>query len=241
MTRAQLKKTMTVAKKQCVPKIGVSEDKINKIEEGVFIEDPKVMCFIACVYKSLQVFFGHITRNENSMERLVVQGKVEAKGLADALRQGGQTLLNRRRTLRKAEPPPKQICVLCAVREEMFFSSGDSTKAEMCALTSPLPSRYTNLAAISIEAERRGDVSITQFYWWLKKHLLSARLVSILVESRPKRLLSLCKTSSCMATHRVCISGTGIDRDMTTLSRVHDWEEVTPCFVHINQLPFVVR
>ncbi|RVE46999.1 hypothetical protein evm_008383 [Chilo suppressalis] len=55
MTRAQLKKTMTVAKKQCVPKIGVSEDKINKIEEGVFIEDPKVMCFIACVYKSLQV------------------------------------------------------------------------------------------------------------------------------------------------------------------------------------------
>lgn len=56
-------------------------------------------------------------------------------------------------------------------------------------LTSPLPSRHTNIThlrtAISTEAERRGDVSITQFYWLFKKHLLSARLVSALVESRP--------------------------------------------------------
>ncbi|KAL4711100.1 hypothetical protein ACJJTC_009471 [Scirpophaga incertulas] len=55
MTRAQLKKTLTVAKKQCVPKIGVSEDKIANIEKGEFIEDPKVMCFVTCVYKTFQV------------------------------------------------------------------------------------------------------------------------------------------------------------------------------------------
>ncbi|RVE50577.1 hypothetical protein evm_004804 [Chilo suppressalis] len=61
-------------------------------------------------------------------------------------------------------------------------------------LTSPLPSRHTNIThlrtAISTEPERRGDVSITQCYWLFKKHQLSARLVSALVESWPKSAMT---------------------------------------------------
>lgn len=30
-------------------------DKVGKIEQGVFIEDHDVMCYILCVYKTLQV------------------------------------------------------------------------------------------------------------------------------------------------------------------------------------------
>ncbi|CAH2090301.1 unnamed protein product [Euphydryas editha] len=55
MTRAQLKKTMTIMKNQCMPKHGVTNDKVGKIEQGVFIEDHDVMCYIACVYKTIQV------------------------------------------------------------------------------------------------------------------------------------------------------------------------------------------
>ncbi|XP_053608378.1 general odorant-binding protein 72-like [Plodia interpunctella] len=55
MSRAQLKKTLTIVKKQCVPKIGVSEDKISRIEQGVFLEDPKVKCYVTCIYKNMQV------------------------------------------------------------------------------------------------------------------------------------------------------------------------------------------
>nr|AII01001.1 odorant binding protein [Dendrolimus kikuchii] len=55
MTRAQVKNTMTMMKKQCLPKTGATEDKVARIEEGVFIEEHSVMCYIACVYKAIQV------------------------------------------------------------------------------------------------------------------------------------------------------------------------------------------
>ncbi|XP_073946123.1 general odorant-binding protein 72-like [Choristoneura fumiferana] len=55
MTRAQLKKTLTVMKKQCIPKVGVAEDKVSRIEQGVFPEERNVMCYVACIYKSIQV------------------------------------------------------------------------------------------------------------------------------------------------------------------------------------------
>ncbi|KAI8432156.1 hypothetical protein MSG28_004625 [Choristoneura fumiferana] len=42
MTRAQLKKTLTVMKKQCIPKVGVAEDKVSRIEQGVFPEERNV-------------------------------------------------------------------------------------------------------------------------------------------------------------------------------------------------------
>ncbi|XP_013191474.2 uncharacterized protein LOC106135659 [Amyelois transitella] len=77
MTRAQLKKTLTIVKKQCVPKIGVSEDKIDKIEQGVFIEDRKVMCYVTCVYKNMQV-----VRNDKLNQDLINK-QVEALYPAD--------------------------------------------------------------------------------------------------------------------------------------------------------------
>ncbi|XP_028025495.1 B1 protein-like isoform X1 [Bombyx mandarina] len=55
MTRAQVKKTMTIMKNQCMPKNGVTEDEVGKIEEGIFLENHNVMCYIACVYKTIQV------------------------------------------------------------------------------------------------------------------------------------------------------------------------------------------
>ncbi|XP_046967871.1 general odorant-binding protein 19a-like [Vanessa cardui] len=55
MTRAQLKKTMTIMKNQCMPKNGVTNEQVGKIEQGVFLEDHDVMCYIACVYKTAQV------------------------------------------------------------------------------------------------------------------------------------------------------------------------------------------
>nr|AXF48754.1 odorant-binding protein ABP4 [Lobesia botrana] len=55
MSREQLKKTLTMTKKQCMPKAGVTEDKVGKIEQGVFIEEKNVMCYVACIYKTIQV------------------------------------------------------------------------------------------------------------------------------------------------------------------------------------------
>ncbi|KAJ8720188.1 hypothetical protein PYW07_012231 [Mythimna separata] len=55
MTRAQVKKTMTIIKNQCMPKNSVTEDQVKNIEQGDFNEDPNIMCYVACVYKSLQV------------------------------------------------------------------------------------------------------------------------------------------------------------------------------------------
>nr|AXF48753.1 odorant-binding protein ABP3 [Lobesia botrana] len=31
------------------------EDKVGKIEQGVFIEEKNVMCYVACIYKTIQV------------------------------------------------------------------------------------------------------------------------------------------------------------------------------------------
>nr|ALZ45423.1 odorant binding protein 10 [Athetis dissimilis] len=58
MTREQVKKTMTIIKKQCLPKHPVTDDQVGRIEQGVFIEDRNVMCYITCIYKSLQVVKG---------------------------------------------------------------------------------------------------------------------------------------------------------------------------------------
>nr|WHU27534.1 odorant binding protein 16 [Heliconius charithonia] len=55
MTRPQLKKTLTIMKNQCMPKYKVTNEKVGQIEQGVFVEDHDVMCYIACVYKTAQV------------------------------------------------------------------------------------------------------------------------------------------------------------------------------------------
>nr|CAJ2313452.1 general odorant-binding protein 72-like isoform X1 [Metisa plana] len=55
MTRQQLKKTLTIVKNQCMPKTGVTEDEVGGIEQGNFLEKRNVMCYIACIYKNIQV------------------------------------------------------------------------------------------------------------------------------------------------------------------------------------------
>ncbi|XP_045536949.1 general odorant-binding protein 19a-like [Papilio machaon] len=55
MTREQLKKTLTIMKNQCMSKHSVTNEKVGKIEQGVFIPEHNVMCYIACVYKLTQV------------------------------------------------------------------------------------------------------------------------------------------------------------------------------------------
>ncbi|XP_013136231.1 PREDICTED: general odorant-binding protein 19a-like [Papilio polytes] len=55
MTRQQLKNSGKIMKKSCMPKNDVTEEKVGKIEQGVFIAEHNVMCYIACVYKLIQV------------------------------------------------------------------------------------------------------------------------------------------------------------------------------------------
>ncbi|XP_059062334.1 general odorant-binding protein 83a-like [Achroia grisella] len=72
MTRSQVKKTLQIMKKQCISKIGVPEDKIANIEQGVFIEDRLVMCYIGCIYKTLQVV------KNNKIDRDLAVKQIEA-------------------------------------------------------------------------------------------------------------------------------------------------------------------
>ncbi|CAH2258898.1 jg12577 [Pararge aegeria aegeria] len=55
MSKEQLKKTMTIMKNQCMPKNGVTNDEVGEIDQGVFLEEHNVMCYIACIYKNIQV------------------------------------------------------------------------------------------------------------------------------------------------------------------------------------------
>ncbi|KAM3962052.1 general odorant-binding protein 72-like [Aphomia sociella] len=55
MTRQQLKNSGKLMKKTCMPKNDVTEEEIGQIEQGKFLEEKKVMCYIACVYSMTQV------------------------------------------------------------------------------------------------------------------------------------------------------------------------------------------
>nr|ARO70160.1 Odorant Binding Protein 1 [Dendrolimus punctatus] len=50
MTKQQLKKSGKIMKKSCMPKNDVTEDEVGEIENGKFIEQKNVMCYIACIY-----------------------------------------------------------------------------------------------------------------------------------------------------------------------------------------------
>lgn len=67
-------------------------------------------------------------------------------------------------------PKRKSVrCAMCCARSHVFMSPLGDVRTQ---LTSPLTSRHTNIThhrkAFSTEAERRGDVSIPQFYWLFK-------------------------------------------------------------------------
>nr|BAV56795.1 odorant binding protein 8 [Ostrinia furnacalis] len=69
MTRQQLKNSGKLMKKSCMPKNDVTEEQVGEIEQGKFIEDRNVMCYIACVYSMTQV----VKNNKLSYEAVLKQ------------------------------------------------------------------------------------------------------------------------------------------------------------------------
>lgn len=50
LTRQQFKKAAKLMKRSCMPKAGVTEEEIGEIEQGKFLEQRNVMCYMACIY-----------------------------------------------------------------------------------------------------------------------------------------------------------------------------------------------
>ncbi|CAH2041492.1 unnamed protein product, partial [Iphiclides podalirius] len=69
MTRQQMKNSGKLIKKTCMPKNGVTEDQVGEIEQGKFIEDKNVMCYIACVYSTGQV----VKNNKMNLDAMIKQ------------------------------------------------------------------------------------------------------------------------------------------------------------------------
>ncbi|XP_050344022.1 uncharacterized protein LOC126769362 [Nymphalis io] len=69
MTRQQLKNSGKLMKKSCIPKNDVTEEQVGKIEQGKFLEERNVMCYIACIYSMTQV----IKNNKLSYEAVIKQ------------------------------------------------------------------------------------------------------------------------------------------------------------------------
>ncbi|XP_068630235.1 general odorant-binding protein 72-like [Battus philenor] len=68
MSREQLKKTLTVMRKQCMPKHGVTNEEVGNIEKGVFIEKHNVMCYVACIYKTT-----HVVKNDRLNKDMILK------------------------------------------------------------------------------------------------------------------------------------------------------------------------
>ncbi|CAK1582852.1 unnamed protein product [Parnassius mnemosyne] len=69
MTRQQLKNAGKLMKKTCMPKNNVTEEQIGEIEQGKFIEDRNVMCYIACIYTTTQL----VKNNKLSHDAVIKQ------------------------------------------------------------------------------------------------------------------------------------------------------------------------
>nr|QRF70934.1 odorant binding protein [Semiothisa cinerearia] len=69
MTRQQLKNSGKLMKKTCMPKNDVTEEQVGDIEKGKFIEDRKVMCYVACIYSMTQV----VKNNKLSYDAVIKQ------------------------------------------------------------------------------------------------------------------------------------------------------------------------
>ncbi|XP_013173036.1 PREDICTED: general odorant-binding protein 72-like [Papilio xuthus] len=51
MTMKQIKSTGKMMRKSCQPKNNVEDEKIDPLNDGVFIEEKEVMCYVACIMK----------------------------------------------------------------------------------------------------------------------------------------------------------------------------------------------
>nr|ALC76545.1 odorant binding protein 5 [Conogethes punctiferalis]UYF25408.1 odorant-binding protein 8 [Conogethes punctiferalis] len=70
MTRAQLKNSAKMLKKNCMAKNSVTEDQIGNIEKGQFIEEKPVMCYIACIYQMMSIVKNNKLNYEASIKQV---------------------------------------------------------------------------------------------------------------------------------------------------------------------------
>ncbi|CAB3255604.1 unnamed protein product [Arctia plantaginis] len=83
MTRQQLKNSGKLMKKSCMPKNDVTEDDVGQIEQGKFLENRNVMCYIACIYTMTQV----VKNNKLSYDAVIKQVDVMfPKEMRDAVK-----------------------------------------------------------------------------------------------------------------------------------------------------------
>nr|AXF48752.1 odorant-binding protein ABP2 [Lobesia botrana] len=69
MTRAQLKNSGKLLKKTCMPKHDVTEEQVGQIEQGKFLEEKNVMCYVACIY----TVGGVVKNNKITLEAMLKQ------------------------------------------------------------------------------------------------------------------------------------------------------------------------
>nr|QGH51237.1 putative odorant binding protein 1 [Conopomorpha sinensis] len=69
MTKQQLKNSGKLVKKTCMGKHDVTEEMVGDIQQGHFVNDRNVMCYIACVYSTSQV----VKNNKLSHEAMIKQ------------------------------------------------------------------------------------------------------------------------------------------------------------------------
>nr|WKR38888.1 odorant binding protein 7 [Spodoptera frugiperda] len=84
MSRQQLKNSGKMLKKNCMNKIGVTEDQIGSIDKGKFIEDRKVMCYIACIYELTNVIKNNKLNYEASIKQIDLMYPPDIKESAKA-------------------------------------------------------------------------------------------------------------------------------------------------------------
>ncbi|XP_045773896.1 general odorant-binding protein 72-like [Maniola jurtina] len=69
MTMKQLRSTGKMMRKSCQPKNNVPDEKVDRISEGVFIEEKEVMCYVACIMKMANAIKNNKLNYEASMKQ----------------------------------------------------------------------------------------------------------------------------------------------------------------------------
>ncbi|XP_059061748.1 general odorant-binding protein 72-like [Achroia grisella] len=69
LSRQQFKNSGKTLRKSCMGKTQVAEDLIKDIEQGTFIEDKNVMCYMGCIYKLSQI----VKNNKLNYEAMIKQ------------------------------------------------------------------------------------------------------------------------------------------------------------------------
>nr|QLI62016.1 odorant-binding protein 13 [Streltzoviella insularis] len=84
VTRQQFKNSGKLLKKSCMPKNDVTEEQVGEIEQGKFIEDRNVMCYIACIYTMSQIVKNNKINYEAVMKQVDMLFPPELKEPAKA-------------------------------------------------------------------------------------------------------------------------------------------------------------